>query len=393
MKISLLCADLSSNCLGRTYLLAKILQKNYQVEIVGPMFGNDIWSPVAHDLSVPYKKIQLKKWFPYVQLYKLALSVDGDIVYATKPHFTSYLLGLYIKLKARKKLILDIDDWEIGFLKESIVRRSLLNNIKYFARTLVMPYYTDAYFPTLILSKLYKLADAITVSNTFLQKHYGGIIIWHARDENQFNPKKNRSVKIKIELDVLEKKIILFLGTARQHKGVDDLIQAVHLLNRNDTVLLLVGIDIRESYACEIIRLGEELLGDTFKYVKEVPFDKISEYISCADIVVIPQKESEATKGQMPAKVFDAMAMAKGIVATDVSDLAYVLANAGIIAAPNNPEDLMQKISSIIDNPNKIYELGAEARKKFIENYSYAAVGKNLCKTICYVEGTKRVAN
>ena len=42
MKISILTPDLSHNCLGRAYLLAKILQRHYEVEIIGPVFGNGI---------------------------------------------------------------------------------------------------------------------------------------------------------------------------------------------------------------------------------------------------------------------------------------------------------------------------------------------------------------
>ena len=42
IKISILSPDLSHNCLGRAYLLAKILQRHYEVEIIGPMFGEDI---------------------------------------------------------------------------------------------------------------------------------------------------------------------------------------------------------------------------------------------------------------------------------------------------------------------------------------------------------------
>lgn len=50
MKISILSPDLSHhNCLGRAYLLAKILQMHYEVEIIGPMFGDGIWEPVANE--------------------------------------------------------------------------------------------------------------------------------------------------------------------------------------------------------------------------------------------------------------------------------------------------------------------------------------------------------
>jgi len=52
MKISILTHDLSHNCLGRAYLLAKILQRHYEMEIIGPMFGEEIWKPVADKWSI-----------------------------------------------------------------------------------------------------------------------------------------------------------------------------------------------------------------------------------------------------------------------------------------------------------------------------------------------------
>jgi len=52
MKISILTPDLSQNCLGRAYLLAKILQRHYKVEIIGPMFGEGIWESVINNWSI-----------------------------------------------------------------------------------------------------------------------------------------------------------------------------------------------------------------------------------------------------------------------------------------------------------------------------------------------------
>ena len=61
MKISILTPDFSSNCFGRAWLLAKVLQRHYEIEIVGPIFGDGIWKPVADDKSINYKYIILKK--------------------------------------------------------------------------------------------------------------------------------------------------------------------------------------------------------------------------------------------------------------------------------------------------------------------------------------------
>lgn len=55
MKISILTPDLSHNCLGRAYLLAKVLQRRYEVEIDGPVFGKGIWESVANDKNIKYQ--------------------------------------------------------------------------------------------------------------------------------------------------------------------------------------------------------------------------------------------------------------------------------------------------------------------------------------------------
>lgn len=99
MKISILTPDLSHNCLGRAYLLVKILQRHYKVEIVGPIFGDGIWEPVDDDKSITYKSVKIRGRFkPYWQIKGLAEKIDGDVIYASKPLFTSFGVGLLKKL-------------------------------------------------------------------------------------------------------------------------------------------------------------------------------------------------------------------------------------------------------------------------------------------------------
>jgi hypothetical protein len=41
--------------------------------------------------------------------------IDGDIIYAVKPKPTSFGLSLLKKLETRRRVILDIDDWELSW--------------------------------------------------------------------------------------------------------------------------------------------------------------------------------------------------------------------------------------------------------------------------------------
>ncbi|WP_292460124.1 glycosyltransferase family 4 protein [Methanothermococcus sp.] len=366
MKISILTPDLSRNCLGRAYLLAKMLQKYYDVEIIGPMFGNGIWNPVANDTTITYKSIKINSKFGLKHVKELINLADGDVIYASKPTYTSFGVGLLIKFLKNRPLILDIDDWEMGFIKENFK-----NSLARF-KSLV-------YWQILLFEKLYFLADEITVSNSFLQKKFGGTIIWHGRDAEKFNPEKYDCKELRKKYHIEKnKKIIMFFGTPRPHKGVDDLLESVRLINNQDIILVIVGIDISNQYCKELIDNAKNTLNNRFIWYGLQPFEKIPEILSIANVVVIPQRESYSTVGQMPAKVFDAMAMAKPIIATKVSDLPEVLKGCGWIVEPGNPKRLAETIELVLDDDEKSKKIGWKARDKFIKKYSWNALEKKL---------------
>ena len=58
MKISILAPDFSHNCFGRAWLLAKVLQRHYDVEVIGPVFGEGIWKPLANICDFDLKSVK-----------------------------------------------------------------------------------------------------------------------------------------------------------------------------------------------------------------------------------------------------------------------------------------------------------------------------------------------
>src|SRR5574341_1735590 len=115
MKISILCFDLADNAAGRAFLLARLLEPLGAVEVVGPCYGERVWEPVASE-GIPCRTL------PGGKLPRFAASVpallrlaDGDLLYASKPRLTSAGIGYLKRLDARRRLLLDIDDWEVGF--------------------------------------------------------------------------------------------------------------------------------------------------------------------------------------------------------------------------------------------------------------------------------------
>lgn len=368
MKISLLVSDFAENCLGRAYILAKMLASKFEVEVIGPLFGERIWPPCDTNEFI-YKPVQCVPVFPQFlkSMGKIQSLISGDVIYASKPWFTSFGIGIWSKVKRKKPLLLDIDDWELGWYLPYRFRKMVSLSAKTFLEA-------NGFLSTCVLEKMILLADGITTASRFLQNRFGGEYIPHARDTEFLDPSKYDKERMRRELGLRDEKIIMFLGSPKPHKGIENLFRALHYIKRRDVKLLIIGA---ENGFTSRYRLPKDV--DPFVVVRGmIPFRRIPEYLACSDLVVIPQSKVPSNHAQVPAKLFDAMAMAKPIISTDISDMPEILKDCGFIAEPDNPKDVADRIEFILRNPAEARETGQKARERCIQKYGTEVVGKRL---------------
>ncbi len=146
------------------------------------------------------------------------------------------------------------------------------------------------------------------------------------------------------------------------------------MVSRDDLKVLLVGADVHDPFVRALIMQA----GDILHVVGMRPLSERPRWLAMADMVVVPQRASPATGGQVPAKLFDAMAMAKPIVATAVSDVPAILDGCGLVVPPGDIKMLADKIRYILDNPGEAAQLGMAARYKCVQDYSWEAMEKVL---------------
>ena len=356
MKVSVLAADLSDNATGRADLLARLLSARYDVEVVGPRFGADVWMP-AREGAIAQRSVRAGRYPGFARRIPALLDlVDGDVIVASKPRATSFGLALLARARRRRPLVLDIDDWEIGFFSRSgpwgRIGRAL--NV---ANPNGLPW-------TWLAEKLVSRADAITVASRFLERRFGGTLLPHARDTEAWDPGRYDRAATRRRLGVDGEKVVMFLGTPRGHKGVDDLVEAVGSLGPG-VILALVGVDAARSGA-------QRWSAPAYVRVTgEIPFDDVPRYLIGADVVVVPQRDTMDTVGQVPAKLFDAMALARPIVSTSVSMIPEILEGCGVVVEPGNVSALAGAIKRLLDNPVDAADLGRRARERCESRYSF----------------------
>jgi glycosyltransferase involved in cell wall biosynthesis len=107
-----------------------------------------------------------------------------------------------------------------------------------------------------------------------------------------------------------------------------------------------------------------------------VPRERVVEYVDAADILVsphVPMPDGSRFFGS-PTKLFEYMAMGKGIVASRLEQLAEVLQHdyTAWLVKPGDPEELAAGILRLALDPEKRKALGSAARRAAIERHSWA---------------------
>jgi glycosyltransferase involved in cell wall biosynthesis len=356
MKISLLSHNLSTNALGRAHVLARLLCQDHEVEIVGPAPSGEIWAPLRDDDSVAVRVL------PKLPPAAMAAEVSGDLLYSVKELPESLGVALEAQRQRPRPLIADIDDWELGFRLESIramFRSRFRDETKWVARMLLDVHQPHSLWRAARAGRLAARADAITVSSTWLAKRFGGTVIEHARDTSVLDPSlfDRRATRDELSLSPSQT-VIVFLGSARRHKGLQTVVDALDLLGRDDIIFLTVGGSTGLPDRPYIRSLGPQPVAD------------LPRFLSAADLVVLAQDSSPATKGQMPAKIYDAMSMGRPLIVTDVSDLRSTVEGCGLVVTPGDTPALADAITWLADHPEQADALGEAGRRRAVEQFS-----------------------
>ncbi len=174
-------------------------------------------------------------------------------------------------------------------------------------------------------------------------------------------PKKEAREKLKI----IDEKVILFFGYVRAYKGLHTMIDAMKEVKKSSRVkLLVVGefYDDEEKYRWHI---SDAQVRDVIDVVSDyVPNEKVGEYFSAADAVILPYLSATQSGIAQIAYNFD-----KPVIATNVGGLAEVVVDgvSGLIVPPNDPLKLAAAIGKFYSEnlESKLSDGAAREKKKY----------------------------
>ena len=163
---------------------------------------------------------------------------------------------------------------------------------------------------------------------------------------------------------------LLFLSNLMESKGVIDLLDACQILKgrRYRFICNFVGSETKEI---DTHRFQEEVhvrkLDDVIFYLGSKYGQEKYDIFSESDMLISPTYND-----CFPLVLLEAMRQNLAIITTDegaTTDIVYDGVT-GWIAKKRCPENLADKIGSLLDNPKTMIKMGQEGRKRFLENFT-----------------------
>ncbi|MBE9227740.1 glycosyltransferase [Phormidium sp. LEGE 05292] len=379
-SITILVSDLAGAGLIRAYLLAKSLSlTGYEVEIVGGIFGQELYKEIPDSVKIVAIKGDNYPGF-FKSVIEIMKVIKGDLIYAVKPQPASFGIALLNKLYTKRPVILDIDDWELSWYGgDDWQYRPTFNQL---ARDILKKEGALRYphHPLYLkwMEKLINQANAVTVHTHFLQKRFGGKFVPNGKDTLLFDPNKYDCEECRRRYGLSGYRILMFPGAPRPYKGLEDVLLALDKLNQPDLKLVIVGGSPYDDYDDKLIQKW----GRWIIKLPNYPIDRMPEVVAAAHIVVVPQRDTPATQAQFPLKITDGMAMAKPVLATKVGDIPEILGGTGYLVEPSSPEQIAEKIESIFQNLEEAQEKGKQARERCVKYYSIDTMSAVLAEII-----------
>jgi N-acetyl-alpha-D-glucosaminyl L-malate synthase BshA len=242
---------------------------------------------------------------------------------------------------------------------------------------------SDIYLPdkfTKSISKLVlKNADAVIALTEDMKKKIQKIcdrdvvVVPNGIDLERFNNLSKGDIRKRLKIKD-DKKRIIFVGTLRPVKSVKYLIKAIKIIIQKDinTRLMLVGDGDERGNLEKLVK--ELSLEEYVKFVGKVPNEEVPEYMAVSDVFVLPSLSESFGIVNL-----EAMASGLPIVATKVGGLPEIIKDGenGFLVEPKNPEELAEKVLSILGN-NELRERITRNNKEKAKDYSWESVVEKL---------------
>ncbi|MFO8061837.1 MAG: glycosyltransferase family 4 protein [bacterium] len=286
------------------------------------------------------------------------LKSGTDVVIATSPQLFVGLSGLIIAKLKGKPFIFEVRDiWphsavELGVLKNKFIIK-MMEKLEMF-----------------LYSKAKKIVIVIDSMKEYLVKR--GIktdkiiFIPNGIDSERFNDFQEKTIIRKYPLTE-GKFIIAYIGTIGMAHGLDIMIRAAEKTEDRDICYVIIGDGAEKDRVTSIARKKNL---DNLLIIDKIPPQDVPAALQEIDMGLVHLRNIPMIA--LPSKIFEIMASQKPVLAGIKGKLADFIRqnNVGLIFEPENEDDMIKKILSVKNNPNRLRQMSVNGAAIVKEQFS-----------------------
>jgi glycosyltransferase involved in cell wall biosynthesis len=190
------------------------------------------------------------------------------------------------------------------------------------------------------------------------------VVVPNAVDVDDFTARaKDEAIAAEIGI-APDETVVGYISSIVGYEGIRYIVDAVAELRRRGRAkvrLLIVGDGVVRP---ELERQAAELGLDDAIFTGRVPHEAIKRYYSLIDVFVVPRTADRVCQLVTPMKPYEAMAMERAIVVSDVAALREIITDGetGRLFRAEDPIALADVVETLLDDPAERQRLGANAR-------------------------------
>jgi glycosyltransferase involved in cell wall biosynthesis len=205
------------------------------------------------------------------------------------------------------------------------------------------------------------------------------VVIPNAVDVERFVPMERDETLARTLGIASGDEVVGYISSFSPYEGIKHLLQATALLRergRRVRVLLVGDGKDWDALVDEAHRL--RLDDGTLIMPGRVPHDTIRSYYSLIDVFVVPRRADRVAQLVTPLKPYEAMAMARPVVVSDIPALREMVipGETGALFRAEDSDDLANVLAGLLDDPALRASLGSRARAWVSSSRSWSENGR-----------------
>ncbi len=295
-----------------------------------------------------------------------------DLIYVSSPPLFAGASALFLKYMKRLPMIFEVRDlWP-----ESAVALGELSNKQAIsmAKRLEQACYNNA---RLVVVVTQGICERLIQHGLPEQKL---LLVPNGANTDLFIFKSAGRERIRRELRLEDKFVAVYAGIHGLAQGLETIVETARLLKDNQQLhFLLIGDGPKKA---ELVTLAKTYNLPNLTLLAEKSREQIPDYLSAADIALVPLKNNEIFKGALPSKIFDAWACERPVLISIDGEARAIVESVkgGVFVPPEEPEKIAAALLQLMQSPGELQSMGQNGRSFTCQNNSRAALAEKLIR-------------